>query len=102
MHDMEIPDTVAAVGRAGAGTNNKTVGERAVAVETACRCNSRQSLEVDLLGQVPVTWRNDAHSKVGLVTDPLSMLADLARVRWRFRAGAYNPESGESPGTRAG
>ena len=47
------------------------------------------------VGEVPVVWRNDEHSSVGLVRDPLRMLLDLALVRWRFRRGLYNPEASE-------
>lgn len=42
--------------------------------------------------EVGVTWRNDPSSRVGLLRDPLVMLIDLARVRWRFRRGAYHPQ----------
>jgi len=45
---------------------------------------------------VPVTWRNDPRSTVGLMTDSTRMFADLLRMRWRFRRGAYNPET-EAP-----
>jgi glycosyltransferase involved in cell wall biosynthesis len=41
--------------------------------------------------EVPVVWRNDPRSQVSLLGDPLKMLRDLARVRWRFRRGGYNP-----------
>ncbi|HKQ61329.1 MAG TPA: hypothetical protein VJS92_08545, partial [Candidatus Polarisedimenticolaceae bacterium] len=41
--------------------------------------------------EVPVVWRNDPRTRVGLVGDPLQMLVDLARIRWRFRRGGYNP-----------
>jgi dolichyl-phosphate beta-glucosyltransferase len=41
---------------------------------------------------VPVTWRNATGSKVSMVADPLRMIADVLRVRWRFRRGLYNPE----------
>jgi glycosyltransferase involved in cell wall biosynthesis len=44
------------------------------------------------VGEVPVVWRNAPGSKVSLVADPLNMLWDVARVRWRFRRGAYNPD----------
>jgi glycosyltransferase involved in cell wall biosynthesis len=43
--------------------------------------------------EVPVVWRNAPGSKVSLVADPLNMLWDVARVRWRFRRGAYNPDA---------
>jgi dolichyl-phosphate beta-glucosyltransferase len=43
---------------------------------------------------VPVTWRNASGSKVSLVADPMSMIVDVLRVRWRFRRGLYNPEKG--------
>jgi glycosyltransferase involved in cell wall biosynthesis len=39
--------------------------------------------------EVPVTWRNDEDSKVGLIGDPINMLFDVARVRLRFRRGEY-------------
>ena len=42
--------------------------------------------------EVPVVWRNAPGSKVSIVGDPLNMLVDVARVRWRFRRGLYNPE----------
>jgi glycosyltransferase involved in cell wall biosynthesis len=42
--------------------------------------------------EVPVVWHNDPHTTVGLVADPLRMLADVVRVRWRFRRGLYNPD----------
>ena len=44
--------------------------------------------------EVPVTWRNDARSTVGPIVDSSRMLADVLRVRWRFRRGLYNPEIG--------
>lgn len=42
--------------------------------------------------EVPVVWRNAPGSKVSLFRDPVNMLADVARVRWRFRRGLYNPD----------
>jgi glycosyltransferase involved in cell wall biosynthesis len=42
--------------------------------------------------EVPVVWRNAPGSKVSVFRDPANMLADVARVRWRFRRGLYNPE----------
>mgnify|MGYP001765334723 CR=1 FL=1 len=41
--------------------------------------------------EVPVVWRNSPGSTVSLVGDPINMLADVVRVRWRFRRGLYNP-----------
>jgi dolichyl-phosphate beta-glucosyltransferase len=41
--------------------------------------------------EIPVLWRNDPDTRVGLITDPLRMMVDLARIRWRFRRGLYNP-----------
>jgi dolichyl-phosphate beta-glucosyltransferase len=41
---------------------------------------------------VPVTWRNAPGSKVSITGDPLNMITDVIRVRWRFRRGLYNPE----------
>ncbi len=41
--------------------------------------------------EVPVIWRDAPGTKVGIVGDPLHMLADVARIRWRFRRGLYNP-----------
>lgn len=50
----------------------------------------RFGLRVD---EVPVVWRNDDRSTVSVLRDPLNMLWDLARVRWRFRRGQYNPDA---------
>jgi hypothetical protein len=44
------------------------------------------------VADVPVTWRNATGSKVSIVVDPLNMISDVLRVRWRFRRGLYNPE----------
>jgi dolichyl-phosphate beta-glucosyltransferase len=41
--------------------------------------------------EVPVVWRNEPHSRVSMLGDPLNMLLDVTRVRWRFRRGLYNP-----------
>lgn len=46
------------------------------------------------VADVPVTWRNATGSKVSIVGDPLKMIVDVLRVRWRFRRGLYNPETG--------
>lgn len=43
--------------------------------------------------EVPVVWRNVADSRVSMIGDPLNMLLDVIRVRWRFRRGGYNPAS---------
>ena len=45
------------------------------------------------VAEVPVTWRNAAGSKVSLLSDPIRMIADVLRVRWRFRRGLYNPKA---------
>ena len=50
--------------------------------------------------EVPVIWRNSPGSRVSVIGDPLNMLWDVARVRWRFRRGLYNPE--EIPSAGAG
>lgn len=42
--------------------------------------------------EVPVVWRNSPASHVSLISDPINMLFDVGRIRWRFRAGAYNPD----------
>jgi len=44
--------------------------------------------------EVPVVWRNAPGSTVTLLADPLNMLLDVTRVRWRFRRGLYNPSEG--------
>lgn len=44
--------------------------------------------------EIPVVWRNAAGSKVSLLADPLNMVIDVVRVRWRFRRGLYNPGDG--------
>jgi len=46
------------------------------------------------VAEVPVRWRNAEGSKVSLFVDPLNMIVDVLRVRWRFRRGLYNPETG--------
>jgi glycosyltransferase involved in cell wall biosynthesis len=43
--------------------------------------------------EIPIVWRNEPQSRVSMLADPLNMLFDVARVRWRFRRGAYNPDS---------
>lgn len=48
--------------------------------------------------EVPVVWRNAPGSKVSMLRDPLNMLADVARIRWRFRRGGYNPADGRPHG----
>ncbi|HEX4824561.1 MAG TPA: dolichyl-phosphate beta-glucosyltransferase [Candidatus Polarisedimenticolaceae bacterium] len=50
--------------------------------------------------EIPVTWRDAPGSKVSLVGDPVHMLLDVARIRWRFRRGLYNPEAAESAPAR--
>jgi D-3-phosphoglycerate dehydrogenase len=55
MHDMEIPDTVAAVGRAGAGTNNIPVGAlaaRGVPVFNAPGANANAVKELAIAGML--------------------------------------------------
>jgi dolichyl-phosphate beta-glucosyltransferase len=47
--------------------------------------------------EMAVVWRNEPMSRVSMLTDPLNMLYDVARMRWRFRRGAYNPDG--QPGT---
>lgn len=42
--------------------------------------------------EIPVVWRNAEGSRVHMLTAPASMLFDVARVRWRFRRGLYNPD----------
>jgi dolichyl-phosphate beta-glucosyltransferase len=46
------------------------------------------------VAEAPVIWRNAAGSKVSVLVDPLNMIVDVLRVRWRFRRGLYNPETG--------
>jgi len=52
--------------------------------------------------EVPVLWRNSPGSKVSLVGDPLNMMLDVGRVRWRFRRGLYNPAGIGGKGTGKG
>ena len=54
----------------------------------------RFGLRVD---EVPVVWRNDDRSTVSVLRDPMNMLWDLVRVRWRFRRGLYNPDAPVAP-----
>jgi dolichyl-phosphate beta-glucosyltransferase len=46
------------------------------------------------VADVPVIWRDAPGSKVSILRDPLNMIVDVLRVRWRFRRGLYNPERG--------
>lgn len=45
--------------------------------------------------EVPVTWRNAAGSKVGILSAPLAMLRDVLRILVWFRQGRY-----DAPGSR--
>jgi len=72
--------------------NKMVVNRFAFDVELLFLC-ARFGLSV---ADVPVTWRNAMGSKVSLFGDPLNMIADVLRVRWRFRRGLYNPEPGAS------
>ncbi|NEV63755.1 phosphoglycerate dehydrogenase [Thiorhodococcus minor] len=65
MHDMEIPETVQAIGRAGAGTNNIPVGDmtaRGVAVFNAPGANANAVKELVIAGMllsarnIPQAW----------------------------------------------
>jgi glycosyltransferase involved in cell wall biosynthesis len=51
--------------------------------------------------EVPVVWRNSERSAVRIVADPPRMLLDVARIRWRFRRGAYHPTGAVREGGRA-
>jgi len=44
--------------------------------------------------EIPVVWRNDPASRVSMLKDPLNMIFDVARVRWRFRRGLYHADLG--------
>lgn len=54
------------------------------------------------VAEVPVVWRNAEDSRVSLIGDPIQMLRDVVRVRWRFRRGEYrgaeSRSAGEPPG----
>jgi dolichyl-phosphate beta-glucosyltransferase len=52
------------------------------------------------VAEIPVIWRNAPGSKVKLIGDPVNMIADVARVRWRFRRGLYNPTPAQDPADR--
>ena len=45
------------------------------------------------IAEVPVTWRNDAATRVGL-GGGAAAFADLARIRLRARRGAYGAPGG--------
>lgn len=51
---------------------------------------SRFRLKVE---EVPVIWRNSPDSRVSILRDPANMLLDVAKIRWRFRRGLYNPDA---------
>ena len=72
MHDMDIPDTVAAVGRAGAGTNNIPIDElskRGIPVFNAPGANANAVKELVIAGLL-IAARNlcDAHEHVKALT----------------------------------
>ena len=73
MHDMEIPDTVAAVGRAGAGTNNIPIAllsSRGVPVFNAPGANANAVKEL-VIGGLLIAARNlcDAREHVKALTE---------------------------------
>jgi len=73
MHDMDIPDTVAAVGRAGAGTNNIPIDElskRGIPVFNAPGANANAVKELVIAGLL-IAARNlcDAHEHVKALTE---------------------------------
>jgi glycosyltransferase involved in cell wall biosynthesis len=41
------------------------------------------------VGEVPIVWRNAENSRVRLLADPVNMLYDVARVRWRHARGLH-------------
>jgi len=47
--------------------------------------------------EVPVVWRNAEGSKVSIVGDPIHMILDVLRVRWRSRRGLYDPTKAAAP-----
>ncbi len=49
------------------------------------------------VGEVPVVWRNEPMSRVRPWIDGPRALADLLRIRWRFRRGLYLPTSDARP-----
>lgn len=51
------------------------------------------------VAEVPVTWRNVEDSRVSLISDPINMLRDVVRVRWRFRRGDYRGAESHSAGS---
>jgi D-3-phosphoglycerate dehydrogenase len=73
MHDMVIPETVAAVGRAGAGTNNIPIdklSERGIPVFNAPGANANAVKELVIAGLL-IAARNlcDAHEHVKTLTE---------------------------------
>ena len=73
MHDMEIPDTVAAIGRAGAGTNNipiEAMSKRGVPVFNAPGANANAVKELAIAGLL-LAARNicDAREHVKSLTE---------------------------------
>ena len=51
------------------------------------------------IGEAAVTWRNVEGSRVSLIGDPIRMLRDVVRVRWRFRRGGYRGAESDRPGS---
>jgi hypothetical protein len=42
------------------------------------------------VNEVPVTWGHDERSRMSYLKDGITMLEELARVRWNSLKGAYN------------
>lgn len=47
--------------------------------------------------EVPVAWGHDHRSKINPITDGMSMLADLLRIRWNSLSGKYSNAPAPSP-----
>jgi dolichyl-phosphate beta-glucosyltransferase len=43
------------------------------------------------IAEVPIRWADEPNSRVGVMRDSLSMLADLVRIRWNVVRGVYGP-----------
>ncbi|MEM9365329.1 MAG: phosphoglycerate dehydrogenase [Planctomycetota bacterium] len=100
MHDMEIPETVAAIGRAGAGVNNIPIDKmtaRGVPVFNAPGANANAVKELVLAGLL-MSLRNISPA----VTFAKTLTGDDAEISKAVESGKKNYVGGELPSKTLG